>query len=189
MASEKERDLRYVGKPVSREDGVAKVTGTALFVHDLSLPGMLHAATLKSPYARARILKIDISAACALSGVRAVLTGDDLNLLLGLYMQDKPILARGEVRYQGEPVVAVAADTLEIARAACALIEVNYEVQAPVLDPRVAMTPAASLVHEDLHTYHYMKGVFAPKAHSNIAHHQKIRVGNIDLAHQQLPVK
>jgi CO/xanthine dehydrogenase Mo-binding subunit len=94
MASEKERHLTYVGKSVSREDGVAKATGTARFVHDLSLPGMLHAATLKSPYARARILRIDISAAHALPGVRAVLTGDALDFLLGLYMQDKPILAR-----------------------------------------------------------------------------------------------
>ncbi|MEA1871557.1 MAG: molybdopterin cofactor-binding domain-containing protein, partial [Candidatus Bipolaricaulota bacterium] len=169
-----------MGKSVSREDGIAKATGAARFVHDLSLPGMLRAATLESPYARARILKIDISAARALSGVRAVLTGDDLDFLLGLYMQDKPILARGQVRYQGEPVAAVAADTLEIARSACALIEVDYEPQPPVLDPRVAMAPAAALVHEGLHTYHYMKGVFAPKAHSNIAHHQKIRVGNVD---------
>jgi len=172
--------LTYVGESVSREDGVAKATGTARFVHDLSLPGMLHAATLKSPYARARILKIDIRAARALSGVRAVLTGDDLDFLLGLYMQDKPILARGQVRYQGEPIAAVAADTLEIARSACALIEVDYEPQIPVLDPRVAMIPVTSLVHEDLHTYHYMKGVFAPKPHSNIAHHQKIRVGDVD---------
>ena len=178
--SAKEENLSYVGKSIPREDGVAKATGTARFVHDLSLPGMLHAATMKSPYARARIVRINTDAARALPGVRAVLTGDDLNFLLGLYMQDKPILAREQARYQGEPVAAVAADTLETARAACALIEVEYEPQTPILDPREAMTPEAPLVHEDLHTYHYMEGVFAPKPHSNIAHHQKIRVGNVD---------
>jgi xanthine dehydrogenase molybdopterin-binding subunit B len=107
--SVKEENLSYVGKSTPREDGVAKATGTARFVHDLSLPGMLHAATMKSPYARARILKIDTSEARALPGVRAVLTGNDLDFLLGLYMQDKPILARKQVRYQGEPVAAVAA--------------------------------------------------------------------------------
>jgi len=166
---------KYVGQSVPREDAIPKVTGTAMFVHDMSFPGMLHAATVKSPHAAARIVSIDVEAARELQGVRAILTGDDLPYRLGLYVQDKLILARGRVRYQGEPVVAVAADTLEIARAACDLVKVEYEVQEPVLDPREAMKSDARLVHPDLHTYSYMKGVFAPKPHTNVAHQQKIR--------------
>ena len=173
---------KYVGQSVPREDGIPKVTGTAMFVHDMSLPGMLHAATVKAPHAAARIVKIDVSAARTLPGVRAVLTGDDLDYRLGLYVQDKSILARGQVRYQGEPVVAIAADTLEIARAACDLVKIEYEVQEPVLDPREAMEQGAPLVHPDLHTYSYMKGVFAPKPHTNIAHQQKIRKGDVEAA-------
>ena len=177
---ERKRELAYVGHSVLREDGVAKVTGSATFVHDLFLPGMLHAATLKSPHARARIVRIDTSAALALPGVRAVLTGEDLDMLLGLYMRDKPILARDEVRYQGEPVAAIAADTLRIARQACEAIEVAYEPLEPLLDPQDAMAEDAPLVHEALHTYRYMKGVFAPVVHTNIAHHQKIRRGDVE---------
>lgn len=173
---------KYVGQPIAREDALPKVTGRAMYVHDMHLAGMIHAATLKSPHAAARIKRIDTEAARNLPGVRAVLVGEDLPYRLGLYVQDKLILARGRVRYQGEPVAAVAADTLETARAACELIRVEYEPVSPVLDPREAIKPDAPLVHEDLHTYSYMKGVFAPKPHTNIAHHQKIRKGNVDEA-------
>ncbi len=171
---------RYVGQSVPREDAIPKVTGTAMFVHDMSFPGMLHAATVKSPHAAAQIVSIDTAAARALTGVRAILTGDDLPYRLGLYVQDKLILARGRVRYQGEPVVAIAADTLEIARAACNLVQIQYRKEDPVLDPREAMKSGARLVHPDLHTYSYMKGVFAPKPHTNVAHQQKIRKGDVE---------
>jgi len=173
-------ELRYVGKAAPREDGPDKVTGAARFVHDLSLPGMLHGATVKSPHAAARIVRIEAERARSLPGVRAVLVGEELPYHLGLYVQDKLILARGAVRYQGEPVAAVAADTLDIARAACDLIEVEYEPTAPVLDPHEALKPDAPLVHPDLGTYSYMEGVFTPKPGTNIAHQQKIRKGDFE---------
>ncbi|MCX6094947.1 MAG: xanthine dehydrogenase family protein molybdopterin-binding subunit, partial [Candidatus Bipolaricaulota bacterium] len=110
------RELTYVGKPVPRDDAVEKVTGSARYTHDLALPGMLHAALVTSPHASARIVRVDVAHAAALPGVRAILTGAELDIRLGLYMRDKRILARDVVRYQGEPVVAVAADTLDIAR-------------------------------------------------------------------------
>ena len=175
-------ELRYVGKPVARDDAIDKVTGAARYTHDLAIPGMLHAALVTSPHASARIVRIDTSAAAALHGVRAVLTGDGLCYQLGLYMQDKCILARGVVRYQGEAVVAVAADTLDIARAACRLVEIEYEPLDPVLDPRDALEESAPLVHPNLHTYEHMKGVFFPRPHTNVAHHQKVRKGNFDVA-------
>ena len=178
MASE----LRYVGKPVARDDAIDKVTGTARYTHDLAVPGMLHAALVTSPHASARIVCVETSTATVLPGVRAVLAGDGLCHQLGLYMQDKWILARGVVRYQGEPVVAVAADTLDIAREACRLVEIEYEPLDPVLDPRDALEDGAPLVHPDLHTYAHMEGVYFPRPHSNVAHHQKVRKGDFDAA-------
>jgi CO/xanthine dehydrogenase Mo-binding subunit len=182
-------ELRYVGKSVSRDDAVDKVTGAARYTHDLALPGMLHAAVLTSPHASAKIVKIDSSAAAEKPGVRAILTGDGLCYRLGLYMQDKCILARDVVRYQGEPVVAVAADTLDTAREACRLVEVEYEPLDPILDPRDALEENSPLVHPDLHTYEHMKGVFFPQAHSNVAHHQKVRTGDFDDAFASAAVK
>ncbi|MFC2077780.1 xanthine dehydrogenase family protein molybdopterin-binding subunit [Candidatus Bipolaricaulota bacterium] len=182
-------ELRYVGKGVSREDGIDKVSGTARYTHDLEIPGMLHACIIRSPHASARIVSIQTEAAEALPGVRVVLTGEGLCYRLGLYMQDKCILAREIVRYQGEAVVAVAADTLDIARAACQLIEIEYEPIDAVLDPREAMKAGAHLVHPDLGLYEHMKGVFFPKAGTNIAHHQKIRKGDFGAAFEASDVK
>ena len=170
----------FVGGGANRVDAMAKVTGSALFVHDLSLPGMLHARLLTSPHAAARIRSIDTARARALPGVRAVLTGEDLPQKLGLYMEDKNILARGVVRHQGEAVAAVAADTLEQARAACAAIVVDYEPLAPVLDVRAALADGAPQVHPDLAGYSWMKGVFFPQPGRNVAHCQKIRKGEVE---------
>lgn len=182
------RELSYVGKPVARADAVEKVTGSAQYTHDLCLPGMLHTALILSPHASARIVSVNTEKAESLPGVRAVLTGKGLCYQLGLYMQDKCILARDVVRYQGEAVVAVAADTLDIAKAACQLVEVDYDVQPSVFDPREAMKESTHLVHPDLHTYGHMRGVFFPKPHTNIAHHQKIRKGSFDQAFEDSDV-
>ncbi len=183
------RELDYVGKPVARDDAVDKVTGSARYTQDFFLPGMLHAALVLSPHASARIVSIDTAEAESIPGVRVVLTGENLDYLLGLYMQDKRILARDVVRYQGEAVAAVAADTLDIAKAACRLIEIEYDESPSVLDPREAMEASSPLVHPDLHTYDHMEGVFFPKPHSNIAHHQKIRKGDFDRAYEDAPVR
>lgn len=169
----------YIGQSVPRDDAADKVTGSALYVHDLTLPGMFHAAIVRSPHASARIRQIETTRA-RVPGVRAVLTGAELDYRLGLYLQDKPILARHVVRYQGEPVAAVAADSLAAAREACALIEVDYEPLPAVLSTDAALAPDASLVHGELHTYGHMEGVFFPQPDSNIAHHQKIRVGDVE---------
>ncbi len=176
------RELTYVGKPVPRDDAVEKVTGSARYTHDLALPGMLHAALVTSPHASARIVRVDVADAAALPGVRAILTGANLDVRLGLYMRDKRILARDVVRYQGEPVVAVAADTLDIARDACRQIHVEYAPTPAVFDPRDAMKSGAPLVHPDLGSYTHLEGVFFPKSRTNIAHHQKIRKGDFDAA-------
>lgn len=175
-------DVRVVGTSVVREDALDKVMGAARFTNDLSFPGLLHAAIVLSPHASARIVSVDVSEAERLPGVRAVVTGHGLGYRLGLYLKDKRILASERVRYQGEAVAAVAADTVAIAQAACRKIHVEYEPLPAVLDARDAMEPSAPLVHPDLGTYEHMKGVFFPRPGSNIAHQQKTRTGDFDRA-------
>ncbi len=169
----------YVGGAAKRIDGVEKVTGTAQFVHDMLLPGMLFARIKTSPHASARIVRVATEQAASMPGVRAVLVGKDLPYKVGLYMQDKDILARDCVRYQGEAVAAVAADTEVQARAACEAIEIEYDVLKPVLDVKESYSQRTQLVHEQLGEYSWMKGVFFPEPGSNIAHHQKIRKGDV----------
>src|SRR5512146_3117377 len=109
--------LPMIGKPAPRVDGIEKVTGSATYSADLPLEGALWARVLHSPYAHARILSIDTSAALALPGVHAVITGDDIGEgLYGSNLRDLPPLARGKVRYVGERIAAVAADDEDIAQ-------------------------------------------------------------------------
>lgn len=173
-------DLKLVGQKTKRIDAVEKLTGRATYVSDMRLPGMLYARVKTSPYARATIKSIDTSVAGAMSGVRAVITGKDLEYKLGLYVVDKDILARGEVRHYGEAVAAVAADTLEIAQAAVEAITVDYEELPPVLHPLEALKKDAPLVHPDLGSYAYMEAAFTPVPGTNIANHTKLRKGDIE---------
>jgi len=171
---------RVVGTDVPRVEAVEKLTGDALYTGDLVLPGMLHAKVKQSPHARARILRIDTSRAEALPGVHAVLTGHELDYKLGLYVVDKDILAKDVVRHFGEAVAAVAAETLEIARAAVDLIEVEYEVLTPVLDPMEAIQDGAPLVHPDLGDYACVEAAFSPQPGTNVAHVQRVRKGDLE---------
>ncbi len=170
----------YVGTGANRVDAVAKVTGSATFVHDMTLPGMLTARLLTSPHPSARIRRIDVTKARSMPGVKAVLIGADLPYKLGLYMEDKDILARDVVRYQGEAVAAVAAETWRQAQDAVQAIEVEYEPLKPVLDVEEARAEGAPQVHPDLGRYSWMKGVFFPQPGRNTAHHQKIRKGDVE---------
>ncbi|MGD1036747.1 MAG: xanthine dehydrogenase family protein molybdopterin-binding subunit [Roseiarcus sp.] len=172
--------FRHVGHSPLRQDGQGKLTGEAVYVSDMSLPGMLHAQLKRSPHARAKIRNVDVSRAERLPGVRAILTGEDLDYRLGLYVVDKYILAKGEVRHHGEAVAAVAADTLAIARAAADLIEVDYEALPAVLNHMDALAPGAPLVHPDLGTYDYVEAVFSPQGGTNIANLTKCRKGNVE---------
>jgi CO/xanthine dehydrogenase Mo-binding subunit len=172
--------LQYVGHGPARQEGVGKLTGAAVFVSDMTLPGMLHAQVKKSPHARAKIRHIDVSRAASLPGVRAILTGEDLDYRIGLYVVDKDILAKGVVRHYGEAVAAVAADTLAIAKEAADLIEVDYEVLPAVLNHMDAVKAGAPLVHPDLGAYDYVKAVFSPQPGTNIANLSKCRKGDVD---------
>jgi xanthine dehydrogenase D subunit len=138
-----------VGASAPRPDGILKVTGEFAFSSDLWMADMLWGATLRSPHPRARIRSVNLSGALRLPGVAAVLTHDDVpgRKNFGLEAVDQPVLAGGEVRYQGEPVVIVAADHPETARRAAAAITVDYDVRAPVTDAQAALLPGAAAVH------------------------------------------
>ena len=170
----------YIGESVTRHDAYDKVTGRAVFAGDVKLAGMLYAKMKTSPYAHARIVSIDTSRASSLPGVRAVITGAQAHHKVGIYMQDRSVIAQGKVRYYGEVVAAVAADTEDIASEAARLIDVVYEKLTPVNDVCAAMEPGSPLVHERLAGYKCTKGVFFPQPGTNIASLIKVRKGDVE---------
>lgn len=151
------RGYRVVGTRPVRPDGIDKVTGKAIYSPDFVAPGMLHGAVLRSPHPHARIRAIDTSAAAALPGVKAVVTGADFpddEAIIGrdrtrdaLYVA-RHCLAVGKALFAGHGVAAVAATTPEVAEAALALIRVDYEVLPPVLSLAEALAADAPVLHE-----------------------------------------
>ncbi len=150
-------ELRQVGKPLRRVDAMGKAVGATVYAGDFSLPLMLHAKVFRSTQAYARIVRLDVSKARALAGVACVLTAADLpNARLVSDMpgqtgqrqrtgSDVPVLASDEVRFYGEPIALVAAETLDIAERALKLIEIEYEVLPGIFDPLEALQPGATL--------------------------------------------
>ncbi|KZE93562.1 putative xanthine dehydrogenase subunit D [Geobacillus stearothermophilus] len=146
-----------------RPDGVDKVTGKLKFLTDLSFPNMLHGKILRSAYPHAKIISISTKKAEELPGVRAVITSKDVPGLnrFGLIFPDQPVLCDERVRYVGDAVAAVAAETEEIAEKALQLIEVEYEPLPVIDDPEQALLPSAPRLHPDgniLHQASYQKG-------------------------------
>jgi CO/xanthine dehydrogenase Mo-binding subunit len=135
-----EGPLTTVGRDLPRVDGIDRARGQIPYTDDVQLPGMLHAAVLRSPYARARVKRLDAAAARAASGVRRVIGPDDLEQLTD------------EAGYVGHAVAAVAAETFEQARDAIGLIDVEWEVLEPMLDPEEAVR-RASWVNDGPSTY------------------------------------
>jgi len=145
---------KVVGIPTPRVEGKDKVTGRAKYTVDVTLPGMLWGKVLRSLIPSGRIKRIDLSRALHLPGVKTVVTGEDVTgLKIGRRVYDMPILADGVVRFIGEKVAAVAAESEEIAEQALDLIEVEYEDLEPVLDPVKAMEPSAPLIHPEVMSY------------------------------------
>lgn len=145
------RVRHVVGESAPRPDGVPKVKGEFVYASDLHEEGMLHGHTLRSPHPHARIRSIDVTAARAMPGVHAVLTAADLPTRerFGLMKRDQPVLAEDRVRYAGEAVALVAADDLDLARAAAKAIAVEYEVLPPLSDPIAALRDGAVRLHDD----------------------------------------
>ena len=148
-------DLRVVGRSFTHRDFVEKVQGALTYAEDWQLPGMLHGRIVRAQVPSARIVSVDTSAAEALPGVRTVLTAKDVphNEVvdeasgLALDAVRVPVLASDRIRYQGEPLVAVAADTPAIAAEATELVAIEYEELPGVFDTEAALSPDAPAVH------------------------------------------
>jgi CO/xanthine dehydrogenase Mo-binding subunit len=139
-----------IGTRRPRLDARAQVTGRVEFTGDLYLPGMLHAKPLLSTEHHARIVELDTSVAERLPGVKAIATAKDApDNINGLIIPDQPVFADEKVRYRGEIVALVAAETEEIAQEAVELIKIKYEPLPAVFDPREALEPGAPIIHEE----------------------------------------
>jgi CO/xanthine dehydrogenase Mo-binding subunit len=163
---------KVVGKALPRRDAYGKVTGRSVYAMDYRMHGMLHGAVLRSPHPYARIKRIDTQAALEHPAVHAVITQDDLPSQMGKndtgdkqptrygdIIQDNTLLAKDFVRYAGQPVAILAADTEEAALEALALINVEYETLTPVLDAETALEDNAPLVHEHWESYEAPDGM------------------------------
>src|SRR5437660_769913 len=143
------RDVKGIGLSILRPDAPDKVTGQVQYVADLNPRGLLHAKLLRSPHAHAKIVRIDVSRARALPGVRAVLSAADIPVLKKKApTRAHAVLAIDRVVFAGQPVAAVAADELAIAEEALDLIDVQYEVLPVAADPLESMKPGAPPVAE-----------------------------------------
>jgi CO/xanthine dehydrogenase Mo-binding subunit len=171
-------NLNVIGKSVPRKESLDKVTGAARYTDDYDIPGLLHARMVTSPYAHAKIKSIEYANALKASGVRAVLTGQYFPQLIGSTIVDRPPIAIDKVRYNGEPVAVVVADSEAEAEKAVQSIKVEYEALPVVNSPREAIRKDAPLVHEKLGEYKIIDEAF-PEANTNIANRTKIRKGDI----------
>ncbi|RYD90375.1 MAG: xanthine dehydrogenase family protein molybdopterin-binding subunit, partial [Sphingomonadales bacterium] len=140
-----------------RRDALDKLTGRTRYTIDHIGPDMLHAAIIRSEVASARIVRIDTSRALAMKGVRAVVTYQDAPGLHGIGIADHPLFARDVIRFHGEPLAAIAADTLEIARAAAAAVTVEVEPLSALLTMADALAKDAPLIHPDWQSYEVLK--------------------------------
>jgi CO/xanthine dehydrogenase Mo-binding subunit len=178
FADERDDNLKEIGKGTQRQDMLGHVTATSTYFNDHKLQGMLHLKVLRSPHSHARIRRIDVAEAEKMPGVRRVIRGADvprnLNTLLSLINfgnDDEPTLAVDKVRYKGEPLVAVVADSHREAFEALAKIRVDYEPLPTVFDVEEALKPGAPVVNE---TYPKNSFTFHEKYD-----HQKLRFGDV----------
>lgn len=162
-----------LGTSLPNEDGPALVTGRAKFTTDIVLPGMVHIKLVRSAMAHARLLSVDADEARALAGVVDVILPSDIaglpNVSTGP-IRDMPLLAQGKVRYSGEPIAAVIAESEAVAEAAASLVFVEYEPLPVLLDPEQALAPSSSQIHEGNDT----------EKNGNVCWRQRVNVGDVD---------
>ncbi|MCA3625132.1 MAG: xanthine dehydrogenase family protein molybdopterin-binding subunit [Methylobacterium sp.] len=176
--NERDDNLNVVGKGIQRQDMPGHVTGRSPFFDDHAFEGLLHLKVVRSPHHHARIRRIDISAAERAPGVKRILSGADVpvnkNTLLSLInfgKDDEPSLAVDKVRYKGEPIVAIIAQSEAQALAARALVRVEYDPLPTVFDVEEALKPGAPVVNET-----YPGNCF--EYHEKFDH-QKLRFGDV----------
>ena len=177
---------RVFGSGIRRREDPRLITGTARYTDDIALPGMVHAAILRSPHGHARITRIDTSRAKAAAGVLDVFTGADIESALkpipccwlvpnsNLKVAAYPAIAKDVVRYVGDAVAVVVAETPYQAHDALDLIDVDYEPLPAVVDPEKATKPGAPVLHAD--------------APDNVAFHWTVAGGDVDAAFKNAEV-
>jgi CO/xanthine dehydrogenase Mo-binding subunit len=169
-----------IGTFRTRPDAAAKVSGRTAYTADVALDGVLAGVVVRSPHPFARIKRLDAAAALAMPGVAAVAhRGTTPAAPLDFGIKDQHLFPREYVRYEGEPVAAVAADSVEQARAAAAGIEIEYEPLEPVLTIDDALRPGGALVHPDWQTYEKGENRFLER---NVCGRNRIRRGDVDAA-------
>jgi CO/xanthine dehydrogenase Mo-binding subunit len=170
--------MKAVGARLPRYDGVAHVTARTTYVDDVRVPGQLWVKALRSPHDHAEILSIDTAAAAAIPGVHGIVTAADVPKNVYGHLEalgvpaDEPLLAEGEVRYRGQPVAAVAAETEALATAAVRAIDVHYGPRPAFFDIRKAFDPDAPQVHQWGPVY----------PHFGRYNHRRVRKGDVEAA-------
>ena len=168
-----------IGRSIQRKEAWDKVTGVAKYTDDSLVPGILHAKLVTSPHAHAMIKSIDVSEAAKAPGVQSVITGSDFTILCGVEIEDRPPLAIDKVRYFGEPVALVVANSEREAMYAVKLVKVEYELLPVINSPSDALKKDAVIIHKNLGQYkHAVKGI-SPEPNTNIAERIKIRKGDM----------
>ena len=175
-----------IGTRRTRPDAVAKATGKTIFTADITLENALAGLTLRCPHPFAKIARIDVSRALGLPGVAAVAyCGNTPDKPLDFGIKDQPLFPKDYARYAGEPVAAVAAESIDQARAAAAAIDVDYEVLKPAMSVEEALADDGPLVHPDWKHYKKEKGRVLRR---NVCGHNRIRRGDVDAAFAQAHV-
>ncbi|MBM4761870.1 xanthine dehydrogenase family protein molybdopterin-binding subunit [Bacillus sp. B15-48] len=169
--------MQIIGKSVIRQEAWDKVTGRAKYTADFHTVDAFHVEMIKSPYAHARIINIEITKAKAIDGVHAVITGENLPLI-GEEVRDRPALPTDRVRYHGEVVVLIVAESLPVAKRAAQHVYIKYDPLPVVNSPLEAYETTASILHENLEQYERDEGIY-PEAGTNIINRTKIRKGDI----------
>jgi CO/xanthine dehydrogenase Mo-binding subunit len=171
--------MKAVGARLPRYDGIAHVTGRTVFVDDVDVPGVLAVKALRSPHHHAAVTKLDARPAAEMKGVHAVVTAAEVPLNVYGHLSalgipaDEPLLAEGEVRYQGQPIAVVAAEDEATAQAAVDAIDISYEERPALFDVRKAFDPDAPVIHQWGNWYPHFEGGLDRR---------QIRKGDVDAA-------
>ena len=171
---------KYVGTNVADVRAVNKVTGATTYAADIHLPGALYGVMIRSEYAHAKIIDIDVSQARKVEGVVGIVTYKDFpELHFGTYVHDQ-VAFTSHARYVGDPIGAIAAETQAAAEKAAKLVRVKYDVLPHILNPEESFKNVELLIHPDMHTYQGYAGFFNFKKGTNIPNHLKLRKGDVE---------
>ncbi len=181
--------FKYIGKnDIQRPNVIERATGKAVFIDDIKLPRMLYAKILYPEYAHAKIVSIDVNEAEKMPGVVKIVTGQGWKRKFGDCIHDRLPMATDKVRYIGEPVAAVVADTERHAKEALKKIKVQYEPLPVYTDALEAMKEGAALIHEHSEEHFYVSPLYAPIPGTNIALKYEIKKGDIKKGFEEADV-